>query len=238
MPVSNRFAAPLALGLSAAFASLPAMADEPRYNQVSLRAEVSQEVAHDRMYVTLYTEAQSDDPAELAAGVTKTLNAALDKARKVQGVKVSLGSRQSYPVYEKEGSKISAWRERAELRLESAEFARLSQLSADLLGELKMADMSFAVAEDTRKSSEDRLIKSAVEAFKARAQLATEAVGGKGYKLVSLSLNSGGFQPIMPMRAMAMDSGSFSKSEAAPQIEAGTSRVSMSADGVIEVQLP
>lgn len=42
----------------------------------------------------------------------------------------------------------------------------------------------------------------------------------------------------MPMRAMAMDRGSFSKSEAAPQIEAGTSRVSMSADGVIEVQLP
>lgn len=237
MHALNRLAAAFALGL-ATVASLPAMAEEPRYNQVSLRAEVSQEVAHDRMYVTLYTEAQSEDPAALASDVTKTLNAAIDRARKVQGVKVSLGSRQSYPVYEKEGSKISAWRERAELRLESAEFARLSQLSADLLGELKMADMSFAVAEDTRKSSEDGLIKSAVEAFKARAQLATEAVGGKGYKLVSLNLNSGGFQPIMPMRAMAMDSGSFSKSEAAPQIEAGTSRVSMSADGVIEVQLP
>ena len=180
----------------------------------------------------------AEDPAALASDVTKTLNAAIDRARKVQGVKVSLGSRQSYPVYENEGSKISAWRERAELRLESAEFARLSQLSADLLGELKMAEMSFAVAEDTRKTSEDSLIKEAVEAFKARAQLATEAVGGKGYKLVSLNLNSGGFQPVMPMRAMAMDRGSFSKSEAAPQIEAGTSRVSMSADGVIEVQLP
>ena len=190
------------------------------------------------MYVTLYTEAQSEDPAALASDVTKTLNAAIDRARKVQGVKVSLGSRQSYPVYENEGSKISAWRERAEVRLESADFARLSQLSADLLGELKMAEMSFAVAEDTRKTSEDSLIKEAVEAFKARAQLATEAVGGKGYKLVSLNLNSGGFQPVMPMRAMAMDRGSFSKREAAPQIEAGTSRVSMSADGVIEVQLP
>ena len=180
----NRLAATFALGL-ATVASLPAMAEEPRYNQVSLRAEVSQEVAHDRMFVTLYTEAQSEDPAALASDVTKTLNAAIDKARKVQGVKVSLGSRQSYPVYENEGSKISAWRERAELRLESAEFARLSQLSADLLGELKMAEMSFAVAEDTRKTSEDSLIKEAVEAFKARAQLATEAVGGKGYKLLA-----------------------------------------------------
>ena len=164
MHALNRLAATFALGL-ATVASLPAMAEEPRYNQVSLRAEVSQEVAHDRMYVTLYTEAQSEDPAALASDVTKTLNAAIDKARKVQGVKVSLGSRQSYPVYENEGSKISAWRERAELRLESAEFARLSQLSADLLGELKMAEMSFAVAEDTRKTSEDSLIKEAVEAL-------------------------------------------------------------------------
>ena len=215
-----------------------AQADTLHYNQISLRAEVSQEVAHDLMQVTLYSEAQDNDPAKLAAGITESLNQAIARARQSKGVQVSLGSRHSYPVYSDNGQRISAWRERAELRLESAEFARLSQLSADLLGELKMAEMSFAVAEDTRKTSEDSLIKEAVEAFKARAQLATEAVGGKGYKLVSLNLNSGGFQPVMPMRAMAMDRGSFSKSEAAPQIEAGTSRVSMSADGVIEVQLP
>ncbi|MBC9252181.1 hypothetical protein A9179_18060 [Pseudomonas alcaligenes] len=232
----NRLAATLALSLGA-LASLPALADEPRYNQVSLRAEVSQEVAHDRMFVTLYREAQDKDPARLAAGITKTLNQAIEQARQVKGVKVSLGSRNSYPVYEDEGKKISAWRERAEVRLESADFASLAQLSADLLGELQMAEMNFAVAETTRQQSEDALIKDAVAAFKARAQLATEAVGGKGYKLVSLNLSSGGFQPVMPMRAMAMDSG-FSKSAPAPQIEAGSSRVSLAADGVIEVQMP
>ena len=237
MHALNRLAATFALGL-ATVASLPAMAEEPRYNQVSLRAEVSQEVAHDRMYVTLYTEAQSEDPAALASDVTKTLNAAIDRARKVQGVKVSLGSRQSYPVYENEGSKISVWRERAELHLESAEFARLSQLSADLLGELKMAEMSFAVAEDTRKTSEDSLIKEAVEAFKARAQLATEAVGGKGYKLVSLNLNTGGFQPPMAMRNFEAKGMAMMDAAPTPQIEAGTSQVTVSADGVIEVQMP
>lgn len=233
----NRLAASLALGL-ATLTSLPALADEPRYNQVSLRAEVSQEVAHDRMYVTLYSEAQDKDPARLASGITSTLNKALEQARKVKGVKVSLGSRHSYPVYEDEGSKIGAWRERAELRLESADFASLAQLSADLLGELKMAEMDFSVAEDSRKSSEDALIKEAVEAFKARAELTTAAMGGKSYKLVSLNLNGGGFQPVRPMRAMAMEAGFSSKAGAAPQIEAGTSRIQMSADGTIEVQMP
>ena len=237
MPACKRSAPLLALVLTC-LASLPATASEPRYNQIALRAEVSQEVAHDRMYVTLYREAQDKDPAALAASVTRALNAAIDTARKVEGVKVSLGSRHSYPVYADEGKRISAWRERAELRLESAEFARLSQLTADLLGELQMADMSFAVAEETRQSSEDQLIRKAVAAFKARAQLATDAIGGKSYKLVSLNLNSGGFQPVMPMRAMAMDRASFSKSAVAPQIEAGTSRVGMSADGMIEVQMP
>ncbi|VXB33765.1 conserved exported hypothetical protein [Pseudomonas sp. 8AS] len=237
MHTLNRIAATLVFGVIA-LTSLSSQAEEARYNQVALRAEVGQEVAHDRMFVTLYSEAQDRDPGKLAAAMTQTLNQAVERARRVKDVKVSLGSRHSYPVYEDEGKKISAWRERAEVRLESADFAPLAQLSADLLGELKMAEMSFAVADETRQKSEDALIKEAVAAFKARAQLATEALGGKGYKLVSLNLNSGGFQPVQPMRAMAMDSGSFSKSAPAQQIEAGSSKVSMAADGVIEVQMP
>ena len=63
-----------------ACASLPALAEEPRYNQVSLRSEVSQEVSHDRMHVTLYTESQDSDPARLAQNVSETLNAAIRQA--------------------------------------------------------------------------------------------------------------------------------------------------------------
>jgi len=68
-------------------ASLQAMAaDELHYNQIALRAEVSQEVARDKMIVTLYTESQNSDPAKLAAEITTTLNKALDQAREVKGV--------------------------------------------------------------------------------------------------------------------------------------------------------
>ena len=84
---------PLVLG-AALFSTLLAtgvQADEPRYNQISLRAEVSREVPRDRMQVMLYTESQGQDPAALASDTTKTLNAALEQARKVKGVDVSLG---------------------------------------------------------------------------------------------------------------------------------------------------
>jgi predicted secreted protein len=61
-----------------------------------------------------------------------------------------------------------------------------------------MGGMDFAIATPTRKASEDALLKDAVTAFKARAQLATDALGGKGYKIVNLNLNSNGYpQPYM-----------------------------------------
>ena len=68
----------------------------------------------------------------------------------------------------------------------------VAQLSADLLGELKMAEMSFAVAEDTRKTSEDSLIKEAVEAFKAREYWTVSAVLASGMLLSASNLGAWG----------------------------------------------
>lgn len=232
-----RSAAVLTLSAST-LASLSAMAaDELHYNQISLRAEVSQEVARDKMIVTLYTEAQNADPAKLAADITTTLNTALGQAREVKAVTLRQGSRNSYPIYDNKNQKITGWRERAELRLESADFPALSKLTGELLNTLKMANMDFTIADSTRKASEDALLKDAVAAFKARAQLATDALGGKGYKIVNLNFNTNGYpQPYergaMMMKAAMMDAAP------APEVEPGTTKVTMSADGVIEVQIP
>ena len=231
----TRSAALIALSVGS-IASLPALAaDQLHYNQISLRAEVSQEVARDKKIVTLYTESQNTDPAKLAAEVTTIMNKALGEAREVKAVTLRQGSRNSYPIYDNKNQKLTGWRERAELRLESADFPALAKLTGELLNTLKMDNMDFAIADATRKSSEDALLKDAVAAFKARAQLATDALGGKGYKIVNLNFNTNGYpMPYarnggMMMKAAAMDSAPT------PEVEAGTSQVSMSADGVIEV---
>ncbi len=225
-----RTATALTLGAST-LASLPALAaDELHYNQISLRAEASQEVARDKMIVTLYTESQNTDPAE----ITTTMNQALDQAREVKAVTLRQGSRNSYPIYDTKNQKITGWRERAELRLESADFPALSKLTGELLNTLKMENMDFAIDDATRKASEDALLKDAVTAFKARAQLATEALGGKGYKIVNLNFNTNGY-PQPYARGGMMMKAAMMESAPTPQVEAGTSQVSMSADGVIEV---
>ena len=225
---------PRSVALLACIACLPAVADEQHYNQISLRAEATSEVAQDRMHVTLYSEAQHEDPAQLAAETTRTMNKALERARHAKGVVVSQGSRSSYPVYEEKGQQITAWRERAELRLESGDFATLSKLTGELMQDLKMGSMQFSVSDAIRKQNEDALLKDAVAAFRARAQLATEALGGSDYRIVSLNLSSGGgYQP--EMRNFAMKSMDAAPT---PDIEAGTRQISINADGVIEVQMP
>ncbi len=238
MPVITRSAV-LVLGASL-LSSLPALADEARYNQISLRAEVSQEVPRDLMLVTLYSEEQNADPAKLAAGISDTLNKALAQAqaREVKGVIVRQGSRNSYPIYDDKGQTITGWRERAEVRLESADFPALSKLTGELLQSLKMGAMDFSIADKTRKQSEDALLKEAVAAFKARAQLATDALGGKSYKVVNLNLNSAGYPRPYASAPMMMKAARADAAPVTPDVEAGTSEVSINADGVIEVVMP
>lgn len=226
---------PRSAALLACIACLPAVANEQHYNQISLRAEANSEVAPDRMHVTLYTESQHEEPGQLAKQTTQAINKALQQARRAEGVTVSQGSRSSYPVYEEKGQQISAWRERAELRLESGDFAALSKLTGELMQDLKMGGMRFSVSNAVRQENEDALLKNAVEAFRARAQLATKALGGSDYRIVSLNLNSGGNYQPETMRAMTMKTMGDMPT---PDIEAGTRQISVNAEGVIEVQMP
>ena len=68
--------------------------------------------------------------------------------------------------------------------------------------------------------------------------MATDALGGKGYKIVNLNLNTNGYpQPYMRSEMMMKAAAPAMDSAPTPEVEAGTSEVSMSADGVIEVQM-
>lgn len=231
---------PLVFFIASLVTSTGLLASEQIYNQVSLRAEAQQEVAHDQMQVILYSEERDTDPARLANTISKTLNKAVESARQHPQINVRLGNRSSYPVHDSKGQKITGWRERAELRLDSSDFSALSALTGELLQSLKMSNMQFSIAPKTRAASEDQLLQEAISAFQARAQLVSEALGSSGYKVVSLNLNSSGFSspPIYARSAKMLSSPMSDESGATPEVEAGSSQVNIIADGVIEVSLP
>lgn len=224
---------PLLAALVASLVSLPANAGEGSYNQVSLRAEVQQAVNNDTLNVVLYAEEQHSDPARLAETISQRINQAIEQARETDGVVVASGNRRSHPVYDDQHKAIIAWRERAELRLESKDIAALSALTGELLNELSLSSMQFSLSAEARQTTENALISEAIDAFRQRANLVSKHLGGSGYTIVRLDLQTQSAGPGYPRGAMLMRAEADSVT---PSLEAGEASVSVQADGVIEVE--
>lgn len=218
------------MGLSVAN---PAVAAEgvPRYNQIHFQVERSQPVDNDLMRATLGVTAEDDNAASLADHINHTMDWALKTAKAHANIEVRTGGYRTYPVYNKE--KIQRWRGTQELILEGADFAALGALIGQLQQRLQVTALVFSVSPARRAAVEDELIVRALDAFKRRAELVRKNLAAKGYRIVDVSINTGGGQPApITMRAASLES----KSLAPPALEAGTSVLSVSVSGVIELQ--
>lgn len=225
-----RFAHLLATALLAVGAVNPVTAadDTPRYNQVHFQVERSRPVANDRMQATLYATAEDTDAARLAGEINRTMDWALKAAKARTKVEARTTDYRTYPVKEK----LRRWRATQELLLEGSDFAELGGLIGQLQERLQVSSINFFVSPERRKTIEDELITQALDAFKQRAELVRKQLAAKGYRLVDLSINTGGAQPVPMMRAAFMESASV----APPAVEAGTSTLTLNVSGVVELQ--
>lgn len=221
------------LGAATAFAQAPL--DPVRFNQVDLQAEVSREVANDLMTATMVAEANDPSPAQVAAQLNRATADALKTAGEFKSVKARSGFTNTFPVYDRAG-KLTGWRGRSEIRLESKDVPTMATLIGRLQSSLQLGGVAFAVSPEVRRQVENELLTEAVAAFRERADIATKALGGRGYKIRRVSLNTGGFvpgpRPMMAERAMAAQSAPVPP----PTFESGTSKVQVSANGAIEVE--
>lgn len=224
----------LALGLAAAH---PARAAEaPRYNQIRFQVESSRPVDNDRMLAVLSTTAEDDNAARLADTVNRTMDWALKTAKGRPRIDARSGGYRTYPVYDKD--KIRRWRASQELLLEGGDFTALGTLIGQLQERLQVTAISFSVSPARRAAAEDELIAQALDAFKQRAELVRKQFAAKGYRLVDVSINTADTRPVPMMRAGVEDFGvsSVMKSAAPVPVQAGTSTVTVTAGGVIELQ--
>jgi predicted secreted protein len=212
-----------------AFAADPA----PRYNTVELQAEVQREVPNDTLGATLYVELNDSSPSALADAVNSRTNEALRVAGDYRGVRVRSGNNQTYPVYAK-GNVLQGWRARAEIRLESRDFAAASALIGKLQAGMQLGSLAFSVSPEARRLAENELIPEAVAAFKARAEIVRAALAGRGYKLQRLNVNSGYSGP-PPRFAAARAMAAGAPEAVAPNFEGGVTLVTVTAGGAIEV---
>ncbi|MGI9046791.1 MAG: SIMPL domain-containing protein [Burkholderiales bacterium] len=202
-----------------------------RYNVVELQSEAQREVRNDTMTATLFVEQNGFEPAQVADGVNKVVNQALQTAKDFQDVTVKSGYTQTYPVYGK-NNQLQGWRMRSELRLETKNFEAGSKLIGKLQSSMQLAEMGFSVSDEARRKAENELMTEAIARFRERADIAKQVLDGRAYKIQRLSVNSGGRQPIRPFLARAE---AKSMDVAAPDVQAGTSEVTVSVNGAIEI---
>jgi predicted secreted protein len=212
----------------------PALAQAPEtlFNLVTLNAQAERDVANDLLSAVLVAEAEGPEPTALAGTVNGAMQKALATTQAYRAVRARSGNYQTFPVYDK--NRITRWRARQELRLESAEFAAATELIGKLqAGGLLVSGMSVSVAPETRRQAENALIAEAIAAFEERARLVREAMKAKGHRVKDLQVSGSG--PIArPMVAMARER--MLSESAPPAVEPGTTRIVITVSGTIQLQ--
>jgi predicted secreted protein len=217
--------------LPAALQASPAA--DLNYNLIDFSVQARREVGNDLMQATLFAESVGSNPGELAAAVNKRVAAAVAQAKAAPGVTVESGNYHSWATYQK--GKQDGWRTRAELRLESRDFAVLAGLIGKLqAGDVQLAGMQFLISPALRSQVEAELTKEALAAFQARADLVRQSLAAQASKIVTLHLDAQTPQIPRPMfRAKAM---AAMEEAVAPPAEAGTSEIVITASGTVQVQ--
>ena len=204
-----------------------------RYNVIELAASAQRDIANDLMSAQLFVEASDANPAQLATTLNRAVADGVRMAKDYPMIKVRTGNNQTFPVYGR-NNQSQGWRGRAELRIETRDFAAGAALVGKLQASLQLGGIQFGVAPETRQKVENELITEAIAAFRARAEIARAALGGKSYKTQRIAINTGAGSP--PPRQLMRAAAMADSTMAAPPVEAGESVITVSANGAIEVE--
>jgi predicted secreted protein len=202
------------------------------YDRINLSADANTQVDNDTVVATLYVQREGVDLTKLANEVNSVISKAVSTSKKSSSIDVQTLAYQTFPLHDKQ--RLTGWRVRQSIRLESQDSAQLSKLIGALQSTLAVESMNYSVSPQKTREVEDKLITEAIDAFTNRANLITRQFGRSNYRLVEIHINTGS-TPIRPMQmrstALAMEA------VAAPTIEAGKQDISITINGTIEMQL-
>ncbi len=214
------------------FFSLRALAHETEshYDRVHLSASAEQQIENDTIIATLYAEEEGSNSAQLADLVNKKIEWAVKLVKQHKDIKLQTNSYTTNPVYN--GKKISRWRVRQSIRLESRNMAKVSAILGRLQDKLALQGMQFAVSSGLKTKTDDALIADALSAFENRARLIAKQLKRKAYKIVDINIStSGGIRQQNTYARTAM-----LESVTAPMVEAGEQTVQVTVNGSVELE--
>jgi predicted secreted protein len=230
----------LSMVLASSLALVSAAADAQSVTQaepsgvLSLTAQSSAEVPQDVVDITLFYEQEANDPSTLTTTLNQRAETALRQAKGVSGVTARSGSFSIYPSTDRDG-RISAWRGRTEVVLESHDFAAASKLAGEMSSNMQVGNVQFSLSPEAQRAAEQKLTGEAIASFRQQASAGAQAFGYSGYSIREVNIGHNGVapRPVMMMAARAMGA----ESKAAPlPLEAGTSTVSVNVSGSVQMK--
>jgi len=223
----------LVVWLVVSIQAVSAAEEQLTYDRINLAANVSAKVENDTLLAVLYYQREGSDLSELSNEVNKVIGKAVGQSKKASNVTVQTLGYHSSPVYQKQ--RLTGWRVRQSIRLESRDTARLTKLIGELQSKLAIESISYDVSPESRRKVEERLISEAIVAFKQRAELVTKDLGRANYRLVRMNVNTIG-EPVRPMRSRSAPM-MAEAAVAPPALEAGQQKIQVNIQGTIELQV-
>ncbi|MBJ9620310.1 SIMPL domain-containing protein [Burkholderia multivorans] len=238
--LSLALAAAVPVALTLASPAAHAQAVNPHFPEpagvLSLSSQASADVPQDIIHITLFYEQQAKDPGSLTSALNQRADAALAQAKGVSGVSTHTGAFSVYPSTDRDG-KISAWRGRTEVVLESRDFAAASKLAGQLSNLMQVANVEFSLSPEAQRAAEQKLTTEAIKSFRARADEAAKAFGYSSYTIRDVNVGSGrNVQPYPRMMAMAAAPMDSAKMSAPIAVEGGKATVSVTVNGSVQMK--
>ncbi|MDO5103035.1 MAG: SIMPL domain-containing protein [Lautropia sp.] len=212
-------------------------ADKPAAANVELSATVSKMVRNDQMIVQLATEQRGQSIEALNSSVLKTINDALEQAKRQRGVKARAGNISTSAEWNKDGER-NGWQVRGTLMLEGSDIAAVSKLAGELATRLQLESVGYRLSEARRHEEENKLLQSAANAFKTRALATTIAFGYDNYVIKTLNIATNPRHQDHNQPYPMMLEAKAASAARAPSLptESGESTVSLTARGTVELR--
>jgi predicted secreted protein len=194
---------------------------------VTVSASAHASVANDRMRALLRAEADDTDPGRAANVVNARIAQATAHAKAQAGVEVANAGYSTFEVGEPASRR---WRVVQTVALESSDFAALAALLTRLQQDdgMLLSGVDFSVSPAARRHAEDALMRDAIGDWQARARLAAQAFGAKGWRTGRVSVQTSDVgRPVPMFRAQAMSA----PAPAPVNVEAGTSDIAVTVSG-------
>ncbi|WP_175775691.1 SIMPL domain-containing protein [Burkholderia anthina] len=240
LALSLALAAAVPVALTLASPAAHAQTANPHFPEpagvLSLSSQASADVPQDIIHITLFYEQQAKDPGTLTSALNQRADAALAQAKGVSGVTAHTGAFSVYPSTDRDG-KISAWRGRTEVVLESRDFAAASKLAGQLSNQMQVANVEFSLSPEAQRAAEQKLTTEAIKSFRVRADEAAKAFGYNSYSIRDVNVGGGrNVQPYPRMMAMAAAPMDSAKMSAPIAVEGGKATVSVTVNGSVQMK--